>query len=98
MTRIGRIDKEFQDFKQEVLERLERLESGNVKANINTKNLLNEVKTGYISEFPPRDLPKTTITKNVPDDEDFIFVDDMFPPTNDDDIVMETENGDIIAK
>jgi len=97
MTRIGRIDKEFQDFKQEVLERLERLESGNVKANINTKNLLNEVKTGYVSEFPKRELPKTTIAKNVPDDEDFIFVDEVVD-RDEDDIVMETENGDIIAK
>lgn len=97
MTRIGRIDKEFQDFKQEVLERLERLESGNVKANINTKSLLNEVKTGYVSEFPPRNLPKTTVTKNVPDDEDFIFVDEVVD-RDEDDIVMETENGDIIAK
>ena len=97
MTRIGRIDKEFQDFKQEVLERLERLESGNVKANINTKNLLNEVKTGYVSEFPPRELPKTTITKNISDDEDFIFVDEVVD-RDEDDIVMETENGDIIAK
>lgn len=97
MTRIGRIDNEFQAFKQEVLERLERLESGNVKANINTKKLLNEVKTGYVSEFPPRELPKTTITKNVSNDEDFIFVDDIVD-RDDDDIVMETENGDIIAK
>ncbi len=97
MTRIGRIDKEFQDFKQEVLERLERLESGNVKANINTKNLLEEVKTGYVSEFPKRELPKTTITKNVPDNEDFIFVDEVVD-RDEDDIVMETENGDIIAK
>lgn len=97
MTRIGRIDNEFQAFKQEVLERLERLESGNVKVNINTKKLLNEVKTGYVSEFPPRELPKTTITKNVSNDEDFIFVDDIVD-RDDDDIVMETENGDIIAK
>lgn len=97
MTRIGRIDKEFQDFKQEVLERLERLESGNVKANINTKKLLNEVKTGYVSEFPPRELPKTAITKNISDDEDFIFVDEVVD-RDEDDIVMETENGDIIAK
>lgn len=97
MTRIGRIDNEFQAFKQEVLERLERLESGNVKANINTKKLLNEVKTGYVSEFPPRELPKTTTTKNVSNDEDFIFVDDIVD-RDEDDIVMETENGDIIAK
>ena len=101
MTRIGRIDSEFQEFKALVLKRLDDIESklsGDVRLKeVNLNRVMNELEEPNVEE---KQLPKYVdefLKESTKKNKLITRKRNKGKAEKEDDIVLEAKNGEIIA-